>query len=171
MTYLKKARELGDILMVGVNSDRSVRELKGEDRPINTQEDRAAVLAALEMVDQVVVFDDLRADKFLAAVQPDIWVKGGDYTLETLDAQEVEVIRKFGDVVIIPAVAGYSTTRCLHLIEKAETQAPEILEGSVPRRDEAPAPGGSGGPHASAGEDAGSILRAPESLRAERSVP
>lgn len=171
VTYLKKARELGDILIVGVNSDRSVRELKGEGRPVNCQEDRAAVLAALEVVDAVVIFDDLRAQKFLLTLRPDTWVKGGDYTDETLDAQEVAAVKYGGgDVVIVPIVAGYSTTRSLHLLEAAEAEKAEVVEGDFSRRDQAPAADSGGGLHEDAGEEPGSILRSPESL-SKRSVP
>src|SRR4029453_7346259 len=84
--YLQAARALGDLLVVGLNGDRSVHELKGAGRPITTQRDRAEILAALACVDLVTVFPDLRAAKFLAAVRPTIYVKGGDYTPRTLDA-------------------------------------------------------------------------------------
>jgi rfaE bifunctional protein nucleotidyltransferase chain/domain len=171
ITYLQKARALGDILIVGINSDRSVQELKGEGRPINVQEDRAAVVAALESVDQVVIFDELRADKFLAAVQPDVWVKGGDYTIESLDQTEVATVKEGGgDVAILPIVAGRSTTRCLRLIEEAGAETAEVLEGDFSRRDEAPAADHGGGDNEGGGEEAGSILRARSSLH-ERGVP
>jgi rfaE bifunctional protein nucleotidyltransferase chain/domain len=78
--YLQAARALGDLLVVGLNADRSVVELKGVGRPITTQHDRAEILAALECVDLVTVFPELRAARFLAAVRPAVYVKGGDYT-------------------------------------------------------------------------------------------
>lgn len=163
---LQKARELGDLLIVGMNSDRAVQQLKGEGRPINTQEDRAYVLAALECVDFVVIFDNVKATDFLIAAQPDTWVKGGDYTLETLDREEVEIVREDGGhIEIIPTLKGYSTTRSLHQLQETKSQAPEVLEGSVPRRDAAPASGDSGSLHGGASEDAGSVLRSRESLR------
>ena len=85
VTYLESARNFGDSLLVGVNDDDATRQLKGAGRPVNPEADRAAVLAALASVDGVCVFADKTAIKFLSAARPDIYVKGGDYTLETLD--------------------------------------------------------------------------------------
>src|SRR5216110_849402 len=79
VTYLESARNQGDALLIGVNSDASVRELKGPNRPVNNENDRAAVLAALEAVDGVFIFPEKRATSFLALAKPDIYVKGGDY--------------------------------------------------------------------------------------------
>lgn len=112
--YLQQARELGDALAVGLNSDRSVRELKGEGRPVNAQDDRAEVLAALGCVDFVVIFDGKRATEVLRAVRPHIYAKGGDYTPESLDAGEREVLLAAGaDIRILPLVPGRSTTSVL----------------------------------------------------------
>lgn len=112
--YLAKAKRHGDLLIVGVNSDSAVRELKGDGRPINSQEDRAHVIAGLDVVDMVVIFDSMRADEFLRAVQPDVWAKGGDYTIDTLDKGEVEAVLDNGGVIeIIPLSQGYSTTSTL----------------------------------------------------------
>jgi rfaE bifunctional protein nucleotidyltransferase chain/domain len=112
--YLQQARELGDALAVGLNSDRSVRELKGEGRPVNAQDDRAEVLAALGCVDFVVIFDGKRATEVLRAVRPHIYAKGGDYTPESLDADEREVLLAAGaDIRILPLVPGRSTTSVL----------------------------------------------------------
>ena len=86
VSYLQRARKLGDLLVVGLNGDHSVRELKGPGRPLVPQQQRAAVLAALACVDAVVVFPEKRAHRFLATVRPDIYVKGGDYRPETLDS-------------------------------------------------------------------------------------
>lgn len=109
--YLQQARELGDALAVGLNSDRSVRELKGEGRPVNTQDDRAEVLAALGCVDFVVIFDGKRATDVLRAVRPHIYAKGGDYTPESLDTGEREALSAAGaEVRILPLVPGRSTT-------------------------------------------------------------
>ena len=109
--YLQQARALGDALVVGLNSDRSVRELKGEGRPLNTQEDRAEVLAALACVDFVVIFDGKRATELLRAVRPHIYSKGGDYTPDTLDAEERAALAQCGaKVEILPLVPGRSTT-------------------------------------------------------------
>jgi rfaE bifunctional protein nucleotidyltransferase chain/domain len=114
VTYLETARSYGDALLVGLNSDASVRELKGAGRPVNNENDRAAVLAALASVDGVCIFTDRRAVKFFAAVQPDVWVKGGDYTLEALDQDERRVVEQAGGkIVILPLVPGKSTTALL----------------------------------------------------------
>ena len=111
VTYLQQARSYGDLLLVGLNDDASVRQLKGADRPLNGQKDRAAVLAALQSVDAVSIFSDPTAVEFLRASQPDIYVKGGDYTLETLNQTERQVVEQGGGrIVIIPAVPGKSTT-------------------------------------------------------------
>src|SRR5271154_3538235 len=88
VTYLETARHFGDALLVGVNGDAATRELKGAGRPVNSENDRAAVLAALASVDGVCIFCDRTATKFLSLAQPDIYVKGGDYTLETLNQDE-----------------------------------------------------------------------------------
>ena len=90
--YLNEARSLGDKLIVGLNSDKSVRQLKGEDRPYNTEQNRAEVLLALESVDQVIIFDSIDCRGFLKRVRPDIYVKGGDYTIDTLPECERETI-------------------------------------------------------------------------------
>ncbi|NBR64147.1 MAG: hypothetical protein EBT77_07595, partial [Verrucomicrobia bacterium] len=94
--FLQEARELGDALVVGLNADSSVRELKGAGRPVNPESDRAEVLAALGCVDVVVVFPEKRATRFLEAARPDLYVKGGDYRPEDLDADEQEAVRKSG---------------------------------------------------------------------------
>lgn len=112
--YLQQARHLGDALAVGLNGDRSVRELKGEGRPVNTQDDRAEVLAALGCVDYVVIFDEKRAAGLLRAVRPHVYVKGGDYTPESLDADERAALSSAGaEVRILPLVPGRSTTSML----------------------------------------------------------
>ena len=112
--YLRRARALGDLLVVGINGDRSVRELKGANRPINNEQDRAEVVAALESVDLVTIFPELRATRLLETVQPAVYAKGGDYTPETLNAEERTVLQKVGaDIRIIPFEPGYSTTRLL----------------------------------------------------------
>ena len=88
VTYLEEARKLGDALLVGVNGDAAVRELKGDMRPINPEQDRALVLAAHESVTGVCIFAEKRAGRFLTQAQPDVYVTGGDYALETLDQEE-----------------------------------------------------------------------------------
>lgn len=112
--YLAAARKLGDALVVGVNGDDSVRALKGEGRPLNNERDRAEVLAALEAVIYVSIFPQLRATEFLEAAQPSIYVKGGDYSLDTLNAEERGALEKCGaKIEIIPFETGYSTTGLL----------------------------------------------------------
>ena len=117
--YLRQARALGDALAVGLNSDRSVRELKGEGRPLNTEGDRAEVLAALGCVDYVVVFDGKRATELLRAVRPHIYAKGGDYTPDSLDAEERSALRACGaEIKILPLVPGRSTTALIGKISR-----------------------------------------------------
>lgn len=116
VTYLAAARSLGAGLFVAVNSDASVRMLdKGPDRPINRAEDRAIVLAALESVTAVSVFEERAPLRILAQVRPDIYVKGGDYTLDRLP--EAELMREWGGrTVIMPFVDGFSTTELLRRV-------------------------------------------------------
>ena len=117
VTYLETARNQGDALLVGVNSDAAVRQLKGAGRPVNREGDRAAVLAGLGSVDGVCVFADKTATRFLAAASPDLYAKGGDYTLETLNQEERRIVEQAGGrIVIIPFVPGQSTTALLQKI-------------------------------------------------------
>lgn len=112
--YLKAARALGDALAVGVNGDRSVAQLKGPGRPINNVRDRAEVLAALGDVDLVAIFPEVRATEFICAARPAIYVKGGDYKVETLDPEERAALQKIGArIQIIPFEKGYSTSSLL----------------------------------------------------------
>ncbi|SRR6266403_1204098 len=117
--YLQAARALGDFLVVGLNADRSVRELKGTGRPLTTENDRAELIAALQCVDLVTVFPQLRATQFIAAVRPAIYVKGGDYSRETLDEEERAMLKDIGaEVRLVPFQTGYSTTRLIEQICK-----------------------------------------------------
>jgi rfaE bifunctional protein nucleotidyltransferase chain/domain len=119
VTYLESARNMGDALLVGLNSDNATRQLKGEGRPVNNEADRAVVLAALASVDGVCVFADKTAEKFLAAASPDIYVKGGDYTLETLNQVERRTVENAGaKIILIPMVPGKSTTALLEKISR-----------------------------------------------------
>lgn len=119
VTYLENARNVGDALLIGVNSDAAVRGLKGAGRPVNSETDRAAVLAALASVTGVCIFIDTTATKFLAAAQPDIYVKGGDYTLETLNQDERRAVESAGGkIVLVPFVPGKSTTGLLKKIAR-----------------------------------------------------
>ena len=108
------AKNFGDILIVGLNTDDSVRRLKGNSRPINNQDDRAEVLLGLKAVDYVIFFGETTAENLIAEVKPDIYVKGGDYTLETLP--EAKIVQSYGGrVELVNLVAGRSTT---NIIEK-----------------------------------------------------
>ncbi len=119
VTYLEQARNHGDALLVGVNGDDAVRQLKGDDRPVNEEHDRAAILAALESVDGVCIFAEKTATRFLAAAQPDIYIKGGDYTLDTLNKEERRTVEQAGGkIFIIPFVPGKSTTALLKKISR-----------------------------------------------------
>ena len=117
--YLEAARALGDALIVGINGDESVRALKGADRPVNNENDRAEIVAALECVDLVVIFADVRATMFLGRAAPDIYVKGGDYKAETLNAEETAALKKIGSKIeIVPLESGYSTSDLLGRLTK-----------------------------------------------------
>jgi len=119
VTYLETARQQGEALLIGVNGDEAVRQLKGPGRPVTPEADRAAVLAALESVDGVCIFAESTATRFLAAAQPDVYVKGGDYTLATLNQDERRAVEQAGGrIVIIPFVPGRSTTALLKKISR-----------------------------------------------------
>lgn len=109
--YLEQARTLGDLLVVAINSDRSVSALKGPSRPLNCEDERAEVVAALRCVDAVTIFDDLRATAVIEKLRPAVYVKGGDYTIDSLDSNERVALEKCGsEVMILPLVPGRSTT-------------------------------------------------------------
>jgi rfaE bifunctional protein nucleotidyltransferase chain/domain len=116
VSYLAQARALGASLLVAVNSDVSARQLgKGPDRPLNRETDRALVIAALQSVSAVMLFDERTPCELLRAVKPDIYVKGGDYDMEQLE--ETHLVRSWGGKsVAIPFVDGYSTTRLVSRI-------------------------------------------------------
>lgn len=115
VSYLERARAHGDALLVGLNGDASVRALKGPNRPINNEADRAVVLSALRCVDAVCIFPEPTATRFLALAQPDIYVKGGDYTPETLNQEERRTVEEAGGhIVILPFIPGKSTTGLIH---------------------------------------------------------
>jgi D-beta-D-heptose 7-phosphate kinase/D-beta-D-heptose 1-phosphate adenosyltransferase len=115
--YLEKAKFLGDILVVGVNSDRSVQSLKGPERPILPEEERAEILSGLECVDYITLFDELTPLELISSLQPHILVKGGDWAKETTVGREV-VERSGGEVVILPFVEGSSTSNLIETILK-----------------------------------------------------
>ena len=116
--YLSEARALGDALIVAINSDRSVRELKGLDRPLTKESDRAEILAALRAVDYVTIFDDVSPRSLIARLLPDVLVKGGDYTLDQIHGRE-EVEAAGGRVVSLPFVADVSTSEILKRIRNS----------------------------------------------------
>jgi len=119
--YLQQARDLGDALVIALNSDASVRELKGPSRPINDQTDRAEVLRALRSVDAVVVFDEQRTTRLIEAIQPHIFSKGGDYTEESINPEELAALRSVGAAIrILPIVDGKSTTNTLKRMSVAD---------------------------------------------------
>jgi D-beta-D-heptose 7-phosphate kinase / D-beta-D-heptose 1-phosphate adenosyltransferase len=120
VTYLNQAKALGDVLIVGVNSDESVRQLKGNTRPVNTLADRMAVLAALNCVDAIVPFNETTPCNLIQIVRPQVFVKGGDYTRETLP--EASLVEKLGGVVkILPFVSDRSTTQLIQHIQNLKT--------------------------------------------------
>lgn len=113
--YLQQARALGDALVVAVNADASVRALKGPTRPVNGEEDRAEVLAALGCVDYVTIFEEQRVTGLVREVRPHIYAKGGDYTPESLDPGEAAALREVGaEICILPLVPGRSTTAMIN---------------------------------------------------------
>jgi D-beta-D-heptose 7-phosphate kinase/D-beta-D-heptose 1-phosphate adenosyltransferase len=119
VAYLNRAKALGDVLVVGVNSDDSVRRLKGSDRPLNTLEDRVAVLGALSCIDHLVAFDDDTPAELLRAVRPDVFVKGGDYRPDTLPEAPL-VTQLGGEVVLLPYLEDHSTSSVIQRIRQRE---------------------------------------------------
>ena len=119
VSYLTRARALGDRLIVGVNTDASVRRLKGEGRPVVGQDDRAYVLAALACVDAVTLFDEDTPAQLIEALVPDVLVKGGDYTPEQVVGREI-VERSGGRLVLLPFLSGRSTTQILNRIQRTD---------------------------------------------------
>ena len=112
--YLTAAKNFGDILIVGLNTDESVRKLKGNARPINNQNDRAEVLLGLKAVDYVIFFGEVTAENLISEIKPDIYVKGGDYTLDTLP--EAKIVQNYGGrIELVNLVVGKSTT---NIVEK-----------------------------------------------------
>lgn len=115
--YLTAAKNFGDVLIVGLNTDESVRKLKGASRPINNQAARAEVLLGLKAVDHVIYFGEATAENLIGEVKPAVYVKGGDYTLETLP--EAKIVQSYGGrVELVNLVAGHSTT---NIVEKILT--------------------------------------------------
>lgn len=119
--YLQRARELGDLLVVGLNSDASVRRLKGKCRPVNSEQDRAAVLAGLSCVDRVVIFDQDTPLELIRTVRPRVLVKGGDWPVEKIVGREV-VEADGGKVLSIDLLPGYSTSKIIDRILKLHAE-------------------------------------------------
>jgi len=115
--YLSEAKSLGDILVIGINSDKSVKELKGPSRPINSLSDRALILSELRYVDYVVSFEEQTPLELIKIIMPDILVKGGDYTVETVVGSS-EVIHSGGQVKLLQFHEGYSSTNYIDKIKK-----------------------------------------------------
>jgi len=124
--YLEESKSLGDILVVGVNSDRSVRSLKGPERPILPEEERTEILSSLACVDYVTVFDELTPLELISSLQPHILVKGGDWTKEAVEGKEV-VEQSGGKVVILPFIKGSSTSNLIETILKRFLKKPSDL--------------------------------------------
>ena len=121
--YLQAARALGDALLVAINGDESVRALKGQGRPLNRAADRAEVVAALECVDQIVVFPEVRATAVLQKIRPAIYVKGGDYNVDSLHADERAVLDKIAaEIRILPFESGYSTSGLCERIKELKSE-------------------------------------------------
>ena len=119
--YLQAARALGDGLAVGINGDDSVHQLKGAGRPLNNERDRAEVVASLAAVDYVVIFPEVRATRLLAQVCPGIYVKGGDYTADTLNPEERRELEICGtEIRILPFEKGFSTSRIIRRIRELD---------------------------------------------------
>jgi len=119
--YLEAAKKLGDVLVVGINSDESVRMLKGPGRPVVPEQQRALVLAALRCVDHVIIFSDPTTVSILKELRPDVYVKGGDYTIDTINQDERAIVESYGGKIeIIPKVEGVSTTEIVKKISKGD---------------------------------------------------
>ena len=115
--YLAEARALGDVLLVAINSDRTVRELKGEGRPLTNESERAEILAALRQVDYVTIFDEISPRALFTQLLPDVLVKGGDYNLDEIHGRE-EVEAAGGRVVSLPFIAGASTSAIIQRMKR-----------------------------------------------------
>lgn len=117
--YLERSKAYGDFLVVGLNSDASVKQLKGDPRPIFSEQDRAKVLCSILFVDYVVIFSEKSPIKMIELLKPDFYIKGGDYTLDTIDQDERKVVESYGgDIVLLPMVAGVSSSIIVDKIKK-----------------------------------------------------
>jgi D-beta-D-heptose 7-phosphate kinase / D-beta-D-heptose 1-phosphate adenosyltransferase len=115
--YLREAKKLGDVLVVGINSDDSVRRIKGQNRPIQTEKERAEIISSLEFVDHILLFHESTVERYLQEFKPDIFAKGGDYSIDMMNKEEVNTVKNYGgEIVFLPLVSGKSSSG---LIEKA----------------------------------------------------
>jgi len=119
IAVLSKAASFADVLIVGLNSDASVKNIKGEDRPVNNENSRALILASLIMVDNVAIFEEDTPIEIIKLIQPDVLVKGGDYTLDTIVGAK-EVMANGGRVEIVPLMEGFSTTTIIKKISSSK---------------------------------------------------
>lgn len=121
VTYLNEASQLGDVLVVGLNGDASVRAVKGAGRPINSEADRALVLAALASVDYVLIFPETDTVPILERLKPDVYAKGGDYTIDTINQDERRCVEGYGGkVAVLSGVEGKSTTQVIRKMKGEE---------------------------------------------------
>lgn len=121
--YLQSARALGDALAVAINGDESVRGLKGEGRPLNGERDRAEIVAALACVDHVVIFPEKRVTRLIEKVRPAVYVKGGDYTSDSLESEERAALEKVGaEIRILPFERGHSTSGLIERMKKLPSE-------------------------------------------------
>jgi D-beta-D-heptose 7-phosphate kinase/D-beta-D-heptose 1-phosphate adenosyltransferase len=123
IAYLIHARQEGDVLVMGLNSDASVRAIKGPERPVINEHDRAIVLSALTCVDYLLLFDDPSPARLIEALHPDVYVKGGDYTIDTINQEERKLVESYkGRIAILPGVEGQSTTSIINKIQQEAQQ-------------------------------------------------
>jgi glycerol-3-phosphate cytidylyltransferase len=117
--YLERSKAFGDFLVVGLNSDASVKKLKGDFRPIFSEQDRAKVLCSIVYVDYVVIFSDKSPINMIESLKPDYYIKGGDYTIDTIDQDERKVVESYGgEIVLLPMVEGVSSSIIVENIKK-----------------------------------------------------
>jgi len=117
--YLERSKAYGDFLVVGLNSDASVKKLKGDNRPVFSEMDRAKVLCSIVYVDYVIIFSDRTPIKMIDLLKPDFYIKGGDYTIDTIDQDERKVVEGYrGEIVLLPMVEGVSSSIIVEKIKK-----------------------------------------------------
>jgi len=117
--YLERSKAYGDFLVVGLNSDASVKKLKGDNRPVFSEKDRAKVLCSIVHLDYVVIFSDKTPIRMIELLKPDYYIKGGDYTIDTIDQDERKVVEGYGgEIVLLPMVEGVSSSIIVEKIKK-----------------------------------------------------